>query len=94
MAKLFLLFPSALYLLAKVAGELGGANVGVMVGFYLIALLFFVFWVWMLVDCAKRNFDQKTLWIVLLLVLGWVGAIAYFFAVKRKTGKVATPQAV
>jgi len=93
MAKLFLLFPSALYLLAQVSNEVSGVSTGIMVGFYLVALLFFVFWIWMLVDCAKRNFDQKTLWIVLLLVLGWIGAIAYFFAVKRKASQASTPQA-
>jgi len=93
MAKLFLFFPSALYLLAQVSNEVSGASTGVMIGGYSVGLLFFAFWIWMLVDCAKRNFDQKTLWIVLLLVLGWIGAIAYFFAVKRKAGKVATPQA-
>ncbi|MSR68539.1 hypothetical protein EXS66_02020 [Candidatus Saccharibacteria bacterium] len=50
-------------------------------------LALFVFWVMMLIDLFKRtNWKQesdKTLWIVLLLVLGWIGAAAYYFAVKR-----------
>ncbi|MDP2918531.1 MAG: PLD nuclease N-terminal domain-containing protein [bacterium] len=53
--------------------------------FMLISILFFVFWIWMLIDCIKRDFEQKTLWIVLILVLGWIGAIAYYFAVRRKS---------
>ena len=36
-------------------------------------------------SCIKRDFEQKTLWIVLILVLGWIGAIAYYFAVRRKS---------
>jgi hypothetical protein len=49
-----------------------------------ILLLLFVFWLWMLIDCAKREFDDKALWIILLIFLGLIGAILYFFIVKRK----------
>jgi len=49
-----------------------------------IFLLLFVFWLWMLIDCAKREFDDKLLWIILLIFLGLIGAILYFFIVKRK----------
>jgi len=57
--------------------------------FMLISILFFAFWIWMLVDCVKRDFDQKVLWIILILVLGWIGAIAYYFVVRRKNGKAS-----
>ena len=49
----------------------------------LVGLVFFAFWVWMLVDCAKRSFDDKTLWMLIIFLLSFVGALAYFF-VKRK----------
>lgn len=52
--------------------------------FMLVGLALGIFWIWMLVDCIKRRFDQKTLWIVLLIILGWIGAIAYYFVIKRK----------
>ncbi|MDD5627143.1 MAG: PLD nuclease N-terminal domain-containing protein [Patescibacteria group bacterium] len=59
----------------------------------IIGLLLFILWILMLIDCIKRDFSQKTLWIILLIVLGWIGAVAYYFAVKRKniTGGPATP---
>lgn len=49
-----------------------------------IFLLLFVFWLWMLIDCAKREFDDKALWIILLIFLNFIAAILYFFIVKRK----------
>ena len=59
----------------------------------IIGLLLFILWLLMLIDCIKRDFSQKTLWIVLLIVLGWIGAVIYYFAVKRKniTGGPVTP---
>ena len=49
-----------------------------------IFLAFFVFWLWMLIDCVKREFDDKALWIILLIFLNFLAAILYFFFVKRK----------
>lgn len=49
-----------------------------------IFLLLFVFWLWMLIDCAKREFDDKALWIILLIFLNFIAAILYYFIVKRK----------
>ena len=48
----------------------------------------FIFWIFMLVDVFKRtNWKQesdKTLWILLVILLGYLGAIVYYFAVKRQ----------
>ena len=49
-----------------------------------VFLLLFIFWLWMLIDCAKREFDDKALWIILLIFLNFIAAILYFFIVKRK----------
>jgi len=49
-----------------------------------IFLILFAFWLWMLIDCAKREFDDKALWIILLIFLNFIAAILYFFIVKRK----------
>lgn len=49
-----------------------------------ILLLLFVFWFWMLIDCAKREFDDKDLWIIMLIFLNFIASILYFFIVKRK----------
>jgi hypothetical protein len=56
-----------------------------------IALL--VLWVWMLIDAIQRQESEypgqnKTLWIIMLVVFGYLAAIIYYFAVykKRKRG--------
>lgn len=73
-----------------------GAGLGIMMlviwGIMMIVGLFlFVFWIIMLVDAFKRtNWKQesdKTLWIVLIIVIGYLGAIIYYFAIKRALDK-------
>lgn len=49
-----------------------------------VLLLFGAFWLWMLIDAIRREFDSKTLWIILIVFLGFLGAILYFFIVRRK----------
>lgn len=49
-----------------------------------IFLLLSAFSLWMLIDCVKREFDNKALWIILLIFLNFIAAILYFFIVKRK----------
>ncbi len=49
-----------------------------------VFLLLFAFWLWMLIDCAKREFDDKALWIILLIFLNFIAAVLYYFIVKRK----------
>jgi len=46
-----------------------------------------VLWIWMIIDCAQRKFkedNEKVVWILLLVFLGVIGAIVYYFVVKRK----------
>lgn len=63
--------------------------------FPLIALLIFLviaivvlglaFWIWMIVDCARRDFkneNDKIVWILVIVLLQLLGAIIYYFAVK------------
>jgi len=47
-------------------------------------LILFVFWLWMLIDCIKREFDDRALWVILLIFLNFIAAILYFFIIKRK----------
>ena len=40
----------------------------------------------MIVDCVKRKFkksDEQIVWILVIALLGLIGAIIYYFAVKR-----------
>jgi len=60
---------------------------------FAILIAFFIFWLLMLIDCAKRKFatdGQKTVWIVIIVLIQFfipVGAIIYYFTVKRRARK-------
>lgn len=77
----------------------GAAGLGFGLIWTVCMLLFFalwvagvVFWIMMIVDCVKREEEQfpgstgssKTLWLVLVIVLGIIGAIVYYFMIKKK----------
>ncbi len=47
-------------------------------------LIFGGFWLWMLIDCAKRQFEDKTMWILLIIFFNIIGAILYFFTIRKK----------
>ncbi len=71
-------------------GELGKTVSGFLgVGFAVIGALVIlgvvalVFWIMMLVHAISKPIDQKPLWIIVLLLFGIVGAIIYYFAVKK-----------
>ena len=52
-----------------------------------LALAAFAFWLWMLIDCLLNPTffeSDKIVWVLILLALNLLGAIIYFFAVKRR----------
>lgn len=54
------------------------------------SILVFVFWIWMIVDCAKRRFKsdtEKIVWILVIIFTSWIGALIYYFVVKREDRK-------
>ena len=67
----------------------GMPGFGMFVGFGLIAItigiLLFLFWLWMLIDCLKRDFKgnyDKVVWVLVMIFLHILGAIIYYFVVK------------
>lgn len=63
---------------------------GVLVIFILglaISILIFAFWIWMIVHSIKNDIKNKPLWIIILLLFGLLGAIIYYFAIKRPFDK-------
>jgi prolipoprotein diacylglyceryltransferase len=49
-----------------------------------------VFWILMIVDVAKRKFskeDDRTVWILVVVLAGIIGAIIYYFMIKKKDKK-------
>lgn len=64
--------------------------------FFILIFLFIIamiaFWIYMLVDAIKREYKQpndKLLWVLIVLLAGFLGAIIYYFVVKREGKKSA-----
>jgi hypothetical protein len=57
-------------------------------GVLLIAIIIVkIFWVKMIIDAAKRQFpkpNDKLMWILIIVFTSGLGAIIYYFAVKRR----------
>lgn len=75
-------------------GILGGLMVlWIILG--LIGLLFFIWWIILLMDLSKRDFPQKSTYMILMIVsffLGfiWIMDLVYYFGIVRKgVGKAA-----
>ena len=59
---------------------------------YLILIITsFAFWVWMLVNAAKRtnwkHENDKVVWILIVALVGILGASIYYFVIKRNLDK-------
>jgi len=53
----------------------------------LIGIMFFVFWIFMIVDAATRKFKDsadKIVWILVIVLTGCIGALIYYFVVHIK----------
>jgi len=56
-----------------------------------VALLLFVFWIWMLIEAATKEPSQgneKIVWILVIIFTNWLGALIYFFA--RRPERIRT----
>lgn len=54
---------------------------------YLLVITYFIFWIWMIIDCANRklkNPEDKTMWIILLILFPFPAAIIYFSGRKKR----------
>lgn len=49
--------------------------------FFGVGLLGTLFWIWMLIDCAKNepSGEDRVVWIIIIAVTHLVGAAIYFF---------------
>ena len=44
-----------------------------------------IFWILMIIDCAKRKFKndtEKIIWILAIVLAMWLGALVYFIVIK------------
>ncbi len=72
-------------MLAIHGGSLFGTLFGVVM--FAIAVLAFVFWIWMLIHAATNNGlsgAEKIVWVLVVLFLHLLGALIYFFVGRPK----------
>lgn len=53
---------------------------------FVLAVFGIIIWILMLIDCVKRDFekpDDKTIWVLVVVLAGWIGAIIYYFMIKK-----------
>jgi hypothetical protein len=68
-------------------GGLFALGIGAMLFFFVLGILVFIFWIAMLVDCLKRKFkndSDRIVWTLVIIFIGIIGALIYYFVVKRK----------
>lgn len=54
---------------------------------FALGIAAFIFWVMMLIHAASNEIPEKIVWIIILVFTGFLGAIIYYFVVKRKFNK-------
>ncbi len=79
---------------AAAAAAAGTAAVGLGVGLLIFWLIFgiggFILFLWALIDVIRRQFpnpNDKILWILLVILIGWLGPILYLI-IGRKKGTI------
>lgn len=53
---------------------------------FIIILGLFIFWVWTIIDVAKREFtnsNERLIWLLLLILLGFIPSIVYYIIVMQ-----------
>lgn len=71
-------------------GEIGNIiGFGLFFLFLVVAISIFclVFWILMLVHAISKPIKQKAVWILIILLFGIIGALVYYFAIKRDFDK-------
>ncbi len=66
--------------------DIGGILIiflAILLSLAIVAIVSSVFWVMMLVDCAKRDFKDKMVWILIILFTHVLGATLYYYAIKK-----------
>ncbi len=45
---------------------------------YILSVLWFILWIVALVDCVRSNNSNKVVWIIVIILLPFLGSILYF----------------
>lgn len=69
--------------LVQSAKSFFGWGIGFVIFFLILFVLITAFWVSMLVHAIKNPIEHKPLWILIMLIAGYIGSLIYYFAVKK-----------
>ncbi|MDB6126141.1 MAG: cls [Verrucomicrobia bacterium] len=50
---------------------------------YFLSILWFVLWIVAIVDCARSSNPNKIVWIIVIILLPFLGSILYFLFARR-----------
>ncbi len=64
-----------------------GMGAAALAGFGIITIASIAFWIMMLIHAASHPIENKNIWILVMVLLGVVGSIAYYVMVKREFDK-------
>lgn len=83
----FLLNPAFSLLAQNDDAAAAGMGLACMCPLLLVVAAGFGFWIWMLIDCISKEpsgGNDKLIWILVLVFLGWIGALVYYFVRRPK----------
>ncbi len=89
-ANVMLSYRGGLFIQDGTAYKILGTVVGVIGASSALYLWIGMAWYWLRLDRSPSS--MKKLWFVVLLLLNWVGAVAYYFAVYRRSASDGAPQ--
>ncbi|MDB6168111.1 MAG: cls [Verrucomicrobia bacterium] len=50
---------------------------------YFLSILWFVLWIVAIVDCARSRNPNKVVWIIVIILLPFLGSLLYFLFARR-----------
>lgn len=65
----------------------GSMAIGMIIFWVLFIGVGGIIWIWALIDVIRRQFtnqNDKTLWLIIVILLGWIGGIIYLIAGRKK----------
>lgn len=75
-------------------GSIAAWGIGLLIGFALLFLWMFIFWIIMLVHVLSHDVKDKIVWAIVIIFTGILGALIYYFVVKRRFNKSTRHHAV
>lgn len=52
---------------------------------YVLSVLWFILWIAALVDCLRGNSSNKVVWVIVIILLPFLGSILYFLLGKSRS---------